>query len=105
MNGSPKVPVRSFLKGLFRRLPFLLIILFAWVTAMPAWASLKEIKVYKEAYPDEKPKCACCHVDKKPSKEDGKHELNEYGKKVMALSKEPTAENYAAAGKAPEPQE
>ena len=73
--------------------------------AAPLWANIKQVKVYKEAFPDEKPKCACCHVDKMPKKEDGKHDLNEYGKKVVALSQEPTAENYRAAGKAPEAEE
>ena len=82
-----------------------LVISFAFVSASPAWADIKQTKIYKEAFPDEKPKCACCHVDKKPSKEDGKHELNEYGKKVKALASEPVAETYKAAGKAPEPQE
>ena len=75
------------------------------LSASAAWANIKQIKAYKEAYPDEKPKCACCHVDKKPSKEDGKHDLNEYGKKVLAISKEPTADHYKTAGKAPEPKE
>ena len=79
--------------------------LFVFFALTPAWADIKQVKAYKEAYPDEKPKCACCHVDKKPGKEDGKHELNEYGKKVIAISKEPTAGNYKAAGKAPEPAE
>ncbi len=80
-------------------------LLFVFAIASPAWADLKQIKAYKEVYPDEKPKCACCHVDKKPSKEDGKHDLNAYGKKVKALADAPTAENYKAAGKAPEPKE
>ena len=78
---------------------------FLSILVSPAWADIKQTKIYKEAFPGEKPKCACCHVDKKPSKEDGKHDLNEYGKKVIALANEPTAENYKAAGKAPEPQE
>ena len=84
---------------------FILTALFVLFLLTPAWANIKQVKVYKEVYPDEKPKCACCHVDKKPSKEEGKHELNEYGKKVIAISKEPTADNYKAAGKAPEPAE
>ena len=82
-----------------------LVISFVFMSVSPAWADIKQTKIYKEAFPGEKPKCACCHVDKKPSKEDGKHDLNEYGKKVIALANEPTAENYKAAGKAPEPQE
>lgn len=82
-----------------------LILSFVSILASPAWADIKQIKMYKEAFPDEKPKCACCHVDKKPNKDDGKHDLNEYGKKVKVLANEPTAENYKAAGKAPEPKE
>ena len=93
-NASPRFLVQFFVTAL--SIVFLL---------TPAWANIKQIKVYKEAYSDEKPKCACCHVDKKPGKEDGKHDLNEYGKKVIAISKEPTADHYKTAGKAPEPKE
>ena len=89
----------------FRQLFFLVIALLVFLIVSPAWANVKQIKAYKEAYPDEKPKCACCHVDKKPSKEEGKHEPNDYGKKVIALSKAPTADNYKEAGKAPEPED
>jgi len=70
-----------------------------WVT--PAHADLKQIKVYKEAYPDAKPKCINCHVDEKPKKDDGMHEANAYGKAVMEQAGEeavPTAETYQKVG-------
>ncbi|OIO36764.1 MAG: hypothetical protein AUJ72_05705 [Candidatus Omnitrophica bacterium CG1_02_46_14] len=70
-----------------------------------ALANIVQVKLYKEAFPDEKPKCACCHKYKMPKKDDGMHELNDYGKKVIAISKAPTADNYKAAGSAPEPKE
>lgn len=83
----------------------ILVLALVSILASPAWADIKQVKIYKEAFPEEKPKCACCHTDKMPKKDDGKHDLNDYGKKVKALANEPTAENYQAAGKAPEPTE
>lgn len=68
------------------------------LTALPALADVKQIKAYKEAYPDAKPKCIWCHTVEKPKKEDGQHELNAYGKKVKALATEPGAADYKAAG-------
>ena len=53
-----------------------------------AMANLGVIKVYKETFSDQKPKCTCCHVDKMPKKEEGKHEFNDYGKKVFAAKEE-----------------
>ena len=76
-----------------------LVLSFLSIVVSPAWADIKQIKIYKEAFPDEKPKCACCHVDKKPGKEDGKHDLNEYGKKVVAINQTPDASTYKEAGK------
>ena len=52
-----------------------------------ALANLEVVKKYKETF-DEKPKCLCCHTDKMPKKEDGKHEFNDYGKKVFAAKTE-----------------
>lgn len=80
------------------------IVLVAVLTAagllpsVPASADTKQIKLYKEAFPDEKPKCARCHVDEKPKKDDGQHELNDYGKNVLEINKEPDAETYKKAG-------
>ena len=68
----------------------------------PAYANIKQIKAYKEAFPDEKPKCSCCHTSDKPKKEDGQHDLNEYGTKVVAIHKEADAAAFKQAGKAPE---
>jgi len=55
-----------------------LLMLFA---AGPAPASLKEFKVYKNAFPDaQKPSCMTCHVDKAPKKD--ARDLNAYGEKI-----------------------
>ncbi len=69
------------------------------MTGIPAQASLKEIKNYKEAFPDTKPKCINCHKDEKPKKEDGQHDPNEYGEAVLSTDKEPTADTYKKVGK------
>ena len=54
-----------------------------------ASANLEIVKTYKAAFPDEeKPKCMTCHVDKIPKKDEGKHEWNDYGKKILAAKKE-----------------
>lgn len=71
--------------------------------AIPAKADLKQIKAYKEAFPDAKPKCMGCHVDEKPKKEDGQHEANDYGKAVLkaaqdAKEEKPTADTYKKVG-------
>ena len=67
-----------------------------------AFANLEQVKLYKEAFPDEeKPKCMNCHVDKIPKKEDGKHDWNEYGQKVRKVKEKPDVETYKTAGKNP----
>ncbi len=70
--------------------------------AVSAQADMKQIKTYKEAFPGELPKCTCCHVEKMPKKDEGKHDLNEYGQKVKAENPAPTAETYQKVGKAPD---
>ena len=67
--------------------------------AIPAHANLKEIKKYKEAFPDAKPKCIECHMDEKPKKDDGQHDPNDYGKAVLNVAKETTVETYQKVGK------
>ncbi len=74
-------------------------VLFILNGIIPAHADLKEIKKYKEAFPEAKPKCIECHVQEKPKKDDGQHELNEYGNAVKAKAEEITAETYKAVGK------
>ena len=69
------------------------------VWAAPAQANLKEIKKYKEAYPDAKPKCVNCHAVEKPKKEDGQHDMNDYGKAVLKAVAEPTVETYQKVGR------
>ena len=73
-----------------------------WVT--PAQANMTQLKAYKDAYPDAKPKCIDCHVDKMPKKDDGAHELNDYGKAVVKAAQaakldKATADTYKAVGK------
>lgn len=75
---------------------------FAAGSLSPVWASVKEIKAYKAVYPDAKPKCVACHADEKPKKDDGAHELNAYGKKVVAIKAEPDADTFKQAGPAAE---
>lgn len=74
-------------------------ILFSFLFFATAWASLKQVKAYKEAFPDEKPKCSHCHVSEKPKKEDGQHDLNAYGQKAANAKAEPDVETYKAVGK------
>lgn len=64
--------------------------------AVQAQASMKEIKAYKEAFPDAKVKCATCHSAALPKT--GAAELNEYGKASMATG--PNAETFKKLGKA-----
>ena len=66
--------------------------------AVPARANLKEIKAYKEAFPDTKPKCINCHEAEKPKKDKGLHESNDYGKAAIKLDPHPTAETFKQLG-------
>lgn len=50
-----------------------------------AFANVEQLKTYRKVYPDFKPKCNYCHIDEKPKKEDGGHELNAYGLKLKEL--------------------
>lgn len=63
-----------------------------------AMANVEQVKLYKIAYPDAKPKCAFCHVDKLPKKDEGLHEPNAYGKKVREAATEITADIYKQVG-------
>ena len=66
-----------------------------------AYAGIRQIKAYKEAFPDAKPKCIDCHVDQFPKKDDGQHDLNDYGKVVVkaAGGEVPVADTYKTVGK------
>ncbi len=78
---------------------------------LPARADVAEMKKYKEAFPETKPKCINCHVAELPKKEEAAHEWNDYGKAVMAqVAKDgikgdeadeprPTPETYTRVGK------
>ena len=77
----------------------ILIGLLIW--SIPAFANLKMIKAYKEAFPEaalSKPVCLNCHVDEKPKKDDGQHEWNDYGKAVKAIAASPTADDFKKLG-------
>jgi hypothetical protein len=80
------------------------LMILAVVLSGQAWATMDQAKLYKEVFGGEKPKCIVCHVDKLPKKDDGKHDLNEYGKKLEAAKtgEAPDAATYNQAGKAPE---
>ena len=80
----------------------------AFVFTSVAQADMKEMKTYKEAFPEAKVKCVDCHKDAMPKKDDGKHELNAYGTAVVAEAKKevkdaaevkPTADAYKKVGK------
>ena len=77
---------------------FVLVMMFMFSSGL-AQANLEQVKLYKAAFPDEKPKCSCCHVDKAPKKDEGKHDWNEYGLKVRKIKEKPDAETYKAVGK------
>lgn len=70
---------------------------FVFAFCLVSRADIAQIKVYKEAYPDSKPKCIDCHTTALPKK-DADHELNDYGKKVKDLAEKPTADDYKKAG-------
>lgn len=73
--------------------------IFSFVGASTLLASIEEAKLYKEAY-GKMPKCSQCHTDAVPKKDAGMHELNDYGKKVIALNAAPTADTYRETGEA-----
>ena len=77
---------------------FVLTALILWV--VPVQANIAQIKAYKEAYPDTKPKCINCHVAEHPKKDDGQHDPNDYGKAVVkaAGTEKPTADTYKTVG-------
>ena len=80
------------------------------ILSVPVHADLKEMKKYKEAFPETKPKCINCHDSELPKKDEGKHEWNDYGKAVIDQMKKdgikgdgvdearPTAETYTRVG-------
>jgi len=67
-------------------LKFGLLVMLAVVWSVSnASANPKQLKTYREVFPEFKPKCFYCHVDKVPKKADGKHDLNAYGLKLQEL--------------------
>jgi cobalamin synthase len=66
--------------------------------ATQAYANMKEIKAYKEAFPGATVKCAACHSVAMPKKEAAG--LNSYGQAVIAANPKPTAETFKQLGEA-----
>lgn len=50
-----------------------------------SYATKEHLLTYRSVYPEFKPKCFYCHIDEKPKKEDGEHDLNLYGLKLKEL--------------------
>lgn len=76
---------------------YLIVICFL-LWAGKVYADGAQIKLYKEAYPDAKPKCVMCHAEALPKKDS--HELNAYGQAVKGAEKELTVESYKKIGPA-----
>lgn len=91
--------MKSRLTGLVVFLTFV----FSFLSAGTLFATVDQSKLYQKTFGGEKPKCSGCHVDKLPKKEAGKHDPNEYGKKVIAAkaAEAPTEETYKAVGPIP----
>ena len=68
-----------------KKLTMLFVFVIISVGYTSAWANVKQLKTYREVYPDYKPQCIYCHTSDKPKKEDGEHELNAYGLKLQEL--------------------
>jgi len=83
--------------GTMRIAAFMIGVCFVLGTSA-AYANLKEIKAYKEAFPEAKPKCINCHEADKPKKDEGLHEWNDYGKAAIKLEAHPTAETFKQLG-------
>ena len=77
---------------------FLLTLGAFFVWSVKAQADMEQIKTYKEAFPDAKPKCINCHVDAVPKKDEGKHKLNAYGLKAEGVEEKPTAKTFKKIG-------
>lgn len=83
-------------------LAFWIAILVSFIAPGSAYATLEQAKIYKAAFGTEKPKCLTCHIDKLPKKEDGLHEPNDYGKKLMAANPKPDEATYKQVGANPD---
>ncbi len=76
-------------------------LVFYFISASHALATLEQQKIFKGVYPGkEKYSCAICHVAKLPKKD--AHEMNDYGKKAVEAAggagQKPTAEIYQKLG-------
>ena len=84
-NGHPAI----LLAGLVFSLVFV-------AGAVQSFASMKELKAYKKAFPEAKAKCATCHTAAMPK--ENASELNAYGEAAMSAT--PNAETFKKLGKA-----
>ena len=82
-----------------------LILLFSSLAAGESYATIEQTKVYQKVFGGDKPKCIQCHAAKLPKKEDGKHDPNDYGKKLLAVQEKPDENTYKKVGPAPTPSE
>ncbi len=73
--------------------------LISFFAAESAFATLEQAKTYQKVFGGDKPKCLACHMDKLPKKEEGRHEWNDYGKKLRAVKEIPDEEVYKQVGK------
>ena len=92
----------NHLKG---HLTIALTLLFSYLTVGESQATLEQAKLYQKVFGGDKPKCIQCHAVKLPKKEDGKHDPNDYGKKLLAVQEKPDEETYKKVGPAPTPSE
>jgi hypothetical protein len=63
-----------------------------------AEANIDQVKIYKKSFPEAKPKCFFCHLDKIPKKDAGMHDMSAYGTKVKETAGEITEETYTKVG-------
>ena len=75
------------------------VMMLALIHTGTAQANLKDIKAYKEVYPNVKLKCTDCHMVVRGDDPDNPMDLNPYGKAAMLLEKFPTAERYRKIGR------
>ncbi len=85
----------DFKSGIFAGITFTLVFL---ACIAQGYASIKEMKAYKEAFPDAKVKCATCHSVAVPKT--GAAGLNDYGQAAFAANPRPTAETFKQLGQA-----
>jgi hypothetical protein len=89
----------SYYAGQVKKTGFIIgfVFCFVFLGNSLVMANVEQVKLYKAAFPESKPKCVFCHIDKLPKKDEGMHEPSAYGKKVREAA-EITADAYKQAG-------